>query len=580
MSLAVLATLLQAGGSGAEGQTPGVGLPSGSPSVPSGSVGGLVTIPDIEWTALLPLLVLAGGAVVLLTLTSLARGKVGKSAYAIYTVLVATAAMATAIPLWGRVHGWTEVGKWEIAAPYGPFSAVAGAIGVDGFSIFLTLLICVAVILGALLADDYLRREGIDGPEYYVLMLLSAAGGVIMAMANDLIVLFLGLETLSIAVYVLAAIHLKRVQSQEAGLKYFVLGGFSSAFFLYGVAMVYGATGSTNLVQIKDQLATSIPTHNGLLLVGFGLMLVGLGFKVAAVPFHSWSPDVYDGAPTPVAAFMASGVKAAGFAGLVRVFVVGFGQYAADWQPVVYALAVLSMVVGAIVGITQTNVKRALAYSSIGHAGFMLMALEAATARGVSAILFYLATYTFMVVGSFGIATLAGNVGDGRHDLADYRGFSRTNPLLAGLFVVFLLGQSGFPLTSGFVAKFTSIAAAVDAGSWHLAVVAMLSAVASAFIYLRIIVAMYMAESDEAAAEPAPRAARIRIPFAAGLALWACVLATLGFGVLPNGLARVSDEGTPALVRDPLPPQEALPGGSNLGLPGGATVDPGVPEGP
>jgi len=571
MSLAILA---QTAGGNAQ-LPPGLNLPNTTSAVPSGTVSGTVTIPDIEWTALLPLMVLGLGAVVLITLTSLARGKVGRSSYAIYTVLVATGAMATAIPLWGRVHGWADVGRIEIAPPYGPFSAVSGAIGIDGFSVFITLLICVSVVLGALLADDYLRREGIDGPEYYVLMLISACGGVIMAMSNDLIVLFLGLETLSIAVYVLAAIHLKRVQSQEAGLKYFVLGGFSSAFFLYGVAMIYGATGSTNLVLIKDFLAKTVETHNMLLLLGLGLMLVGLGFKVAAVPFHSWSPDVYDGSPSPVAAFMASGVKAAGFAGLIRVYFLAFGQYAADWQPVVYALAAASMLVGAVMGITQTNVKRALAYSSINHAGFMLMALQAATPRGVSAVLFYLASYTFMVVGSFGIATLAGRKGDGRHELADYKGFARTNPLLAGMFVVFLLGQSGFPLTSGFVAKFGTVNAAVEAGSWHLALVGMLSAAISAFIYLRIIVAMYMAESDAEAATPALRSSRIRVPFAAGLALWACVIATIGFGVLPNGLDRVAGEGTPALVREPVAadslPPTGFPTGVNPGLPAGPT---------
>lgn len=558
MSGAILATLFQVdagsagSGSGASGLS-GLGPLTTTSAAPAVGASGAVVTPEIAWSALLPFIVLAAGAVILLTITSLAKRPPLKSAYAIYTVLVATAAMATSVPLWARVQGWTEVGRWDVAAPYGPFSAVAGAIGIDGFSVFLTMLICIAVILGALLADGYLRREGLDGPEYYVLMLLSASGGVIMAMANDLIVVFIGLETLSIAVYVLAAIHLKRIQSQEAGLKYFVLGGFSSAFFLYGVAMVYGATGTTNLVRIKDILATSLATRNALLLMGLAMMLVGLGFKVAAVPFHSWSPDVYDGSPSPVAAFMASGVKAAGFAALIRVFVVGFGQYAADWQPVLYVLAALSMVIGAVVGLTQTNVKRALAYSSINHAGFMLMAVQAATARGTSAVLFYLATYTFMAVGSFGIATLAGRAGDAKHDLSDYKGFSRTNPLLAGVFVVFLLGQSGFPLTSGFVAKFGSVSAAVDAGSWHLAVIGMLSAAASAFIYLRIIVAMYMAETDEEAAVRAPKAARIPIPFAAGLALAVCVIATIGVGILPNGLSRVSDESTPALVQTATP---------------------------
>lgn len=523
-----------------------------------------IVTPSIDWSALWPVIVLALGAVLLLTFSSLLRGKPLKGIYAVYTVVVAGAAMATAVPLWGKVQGWTEVGRLSIDPPYGPFTTAGGAIGVDGFGVFVIFVICSAVILGALLADDYLRREGLDGPELYVLMLLSASGGVLMAMANDLLVLFLALETLSIAVYALAAFHRKRAQSQEAGLKYFVLGGFSSAFFLYGIAMVYGATGTTNLIQIKDLLSQSIALHNSLLLVGFAMLLVGLGFKVAAVPFHSWSPDVYDGSPTPVTAFMASGVKAAAFAGLIRVFYLAFGQYAADWQPVIYALAVLSMVGGSVLGIVQTNVKRALAYSAISHAGFILMAVEAATPGGVSAALFYLATYTFMVAGSFGIATLAGRRGDGLHTFDDYRGFSRTNPVLAGMFVVFLLGQAGVPFTSGFVAKLYTVIAAVDAGSWILAVIAVVSAVIAAVIYLRIIVTMYMAEGDDGGTEPVVAGERIKIPFAAGLGLVVCLLATIGFGILPNGLTEMTTKSQPALVRE-----AAVEGGGTVGSPAG-----------
>lgn len=523
-----------------------------------------IVTPSIDWSALWPVIVLALGAVLLLTFSSLLKGKPLKGVYTVYTVVVAGAAMATALPLWGKVQGWTEIGRLTIDPPYGPFTTAGGAIGVDGFGVFVIFVICSAVILGALLADDYLRREGLDGPELYVLMLLSASGGVLMAMANDLLVLFLALETLSIAVYALAAFHRKRIQSQEAGLKYFVLGGFSSAFFLYGIAMVYGATGTTNLITIKDSLSQTIALHNSLLLLGFAMLLVGLGFKVAAVPFHSWSPDVYDGSPTPVTAFMASGVKAAAFAGLIRVFYLAFGRCAADWQPVVYALAVLSMVGGSVLGIVQTNVKRALAYSAISHAGFILMAVEAATPGGVSAALFYLATYTFMVAGSFGIATLAGRRGDGLHTFDDYRGFSRTNPVLAGMFVVFLLGQAGVPFTSGFVAKLYTVIAAVDAGSWILAVIAVVSAVIAAVIYLRIIVTMYMAEGDDGGTEPVAAGERIKIPFAAGLGLVVCLLATIGFGILPNGLTEITTVSQPALVRE-----AAVEGGGNVGSPVG-----------
>ena len=288
---------------------------------------------------------------------------------------------------------------------------------------FVTVVIAVAVILAALLTDDYLRRERLEGVEPYVLLLLSAAGGVIMAQANDLIVLFLGLEVLSMAVYVLAAMHRRRVTSQEAGIKYFVLGAFSSAFFLYGIAMIYGGTGTTNLVEILELFSTSVLTEDGLVLAGLALMLVGLGFKVAAVPFHFWTPDVYQGAPSPMVAWMASGVKVAGFAGLIRVFVLALrrlrGRLAADDRRRRRARRCWS---GAVLAVVQTDVKRMMAYSSINHAGFVLVGVQAATDQGVEAALFYLATYTFLIAGTFGVITLVGRTGDGHHSLDDYRG--------------------------------------------------------------------------------------------------------------------------------------------------------------
>ena len=330
-----------------------------------------------------------------------------------------------------------------------------------------------------------------------MLLLLSAAGGIIMAMANDLIVLFVGLEVLSISAYVLAAMHRRRAASQEAGMKYFVLGAFSSAFLLYGIAFVYGATGSTNLATIKSYLATNVLLESGTLLVGFALLLVGLGFKVAAVPFHAWTPDVYEGSPSPVVAFMASAVKAAGFAALLRVFVVTFDAYVTDWQPIVYALAVLSLLVGAVLGVVQTNVKRMMAYSSINHAGFMLVGVQVATDDGISATLFYLAAYTLMVIGAFAVITIIGGDGDGNHDLEAYRGLAARRPVLSLVFVLFLLAQAGVPLTAGFFAKFQVIAAAVEGRSFWLAIVAMVSAVISAFIYLRIAVTMYAGSDEE-----------------------------------------------------------------------------------
>jgi NADH-quinone oxidoreductase subunit N len=420
---------------------------------------------------------------------------------------------------------------------------LGGALGVDGFSVYFTVLIGFSVILTALFADDYLRREGLDGPELYVLLMLAASGGMVMAGANDLIVLFLGLEILSISVYVLAAMHLRRSESQEAAIKYFVLGAFSSAFFLYGIALVYGSTGSTNLVTIADFLATTALADDIILLAGLALLLVGFGFKVAAAPFHMWTPDVYQGAPTPTVSFMASAVKAAGFAALLRVFFLAFNSYATDWQPIVYALAVLSLLVGSVLAVVQTDVKRMLAYSSISHAGFVLVAVQAATDKGVEAALFYLGAYTFMVAGAFGVMTLVGRTGDAHHGLDDYRGLARQRPVLAFSFTVLLLSQAGVPFTSGFFAKFYVIDAAVEARSFWLAITAMIAAVVAAFLYLRIIVAMYLADEDESVElEP------VEIPFRAGLGLAITVAVTLLFGFLPQPLVDFVGDAVPTLV--------------------------------
>ncbi len=499
-----------------------------------------ITTPPVAWSALLPVLVLLGGALVLLVAGALLPRRTTFGWHATLTITIASGSIAAVVPLWFRVRD------------HGPLSVVADAVRIDGFALFFAVVIAASVILAALLTDGYLRREGLEGSEPYVLLLLSASGGLVMASANDLIVMFLGLEILSIAVYVLAGMHLRRRRSGEAALKYFVLGAFSSAFFLYGIAMVYGATGTTNLTAIARFLDGNVLAEDGLLLAGFALLLVGFGFKIAAVPFHSWSPDVYEGSPSPVVVFMASGVKTAGFAGLLRVFVYAFSSYRVDWQPIVYGLAVLTMLVGAVLAIVQTNVKRMLAYSSISHAGFILVGVEAANERGVSSAMFYLAAYTLMVAGSFGVATLVGRRGDDHHRLSDYRGLARTEPLLAFSFMVFLLAQAGVPFTSGFLAKFYVIGAAVDAHSYWLALVAMLSSVISAFLYLRIATTMY-ATPDEAdgdgdaatAVEPGPR---LHIPAAARIALILAVVGTIGLGLVPGPLHDASRHAVPKLA--------------------------------
>lgn len=506
--------------------------------------------PPVVWSLLWPLLILVLGAVLLITVTSLVPATRRGSFPAAFTIVTAGAALAAVIPTWRRVTGQE-----------GPRSVLAGAMTIDAYSLFITGLLCAAVILAALLLDDFIRREGLQSPEWFVLVLLSATGGVLFASADDLIVVFLGLEVLSIAVYVLTAMHLRRSESQEAGFKYFVLGAFSSALFLYGIALTYGATGSTNLRVIVaslgdvNQRGLTPQLEASLLLAGMALLLVGFAFKVSAVPFHFWTPDVYQGAPTPVTAFMASVVKVSAFAALLRVFVVGFIPVAADWRPIVGALAVFTLLVGAFLAVVQTNVKRMLAYSSINHAGFILVGVYAAGfgdlaglgGEGRRAVLFYLFAYTFMVLGSLGIVTLMGRRGDERHDLADYRGLARSRPALALAMAVLLFAQAGIPFTAGFIAKFRIVAAAVSVEAYLLAAVAMLSSVVAAFLYLRITVAMFLddphvadtAEEDgddsgATAARGFALADRVAVPPAAALAILIAVGVTIVFGFLPD----------------------------------------------
>jgi len=496
-----------------------------------------LVLPPVEWSQLAPELILVVGAMVLLVAGTFRRDRAMATGACIFTIAVAVAALVASWGLWQDVGGGAG----------GARLAIADALVVDGFGVFFTFVICCAVILGALLAHDYLKQERLEAPSFYVLMLLSASGGVLMAEANDLIVIFLGLEILSIALYVLAGYHQRREESREAAIKYFVLGSFSSAFLLYGIALTYGATGSTNLGVIAEFLGTQTVTQ-GVLLGGFAFLLVGLGFKVAAVPFHMWTPDVYQGSPTPVTGFMAAAAKAAGFAAMLRIFTSAFGVNRLDWQPVVWALAVLSLLVGSVLAVVQTDVKRMLAYSSISHAGYVLIGLQAATARGIAGSLFYLFAYTFLVLGSFAIVALVAREGDSRTGLDAYRGLARNRPGLAFAFTVFLLAQAGVPFTSGFLAKFYVISAAVEARSYAIAVIAMLAAVVATFFYLRLIVVMYMADDQTmagverhegvpgsaGAAVATALATRVEIPVATGLAIGIALAVTVAAGLLPQ----------------------------------------------
>ncbi len=441
-------------------------------------------MPHVDYLSILPMLIMLGGALALMLVSSLLRNIMSVRSGTIVAATVSVAALIAALV------------QWDHVATHGPQVTIAGAIAFDAFDVFIQIVVSIAMLLTALVGDGYLKREGIDGPEYQVLAMVSASGAMMMGAANDLIVVFLGLEILSIALYVLAAFNHRRSESGEAALKYFVLGGFSSAIFLYGIALTYGATGTTNLPQIADYLSRNVVVHNGVLLAGIGLLLVGFGFKIAAVPFHMWSPDVYEGSPSPVAGFMAAVAKAGAFAAILRVFVTSFPTLRADWQPIIWVLALLSLVLGAVVALTQRDVKRMMAYSSINHVGFILLGVEACTARGVSASLYYVFTYMFLVIGTFAVITVVAGPGDKRSKITDYRGLAKRQPLLALAFAVLLLGQAGAPFTTGFLAKLGVIEASVSGQGYTLAVFAMASAAVAAFFYLRLAVTMFSPVGD------------------------------------------------------------------------------------
>lgn len=375
-----------------------------------------------------------------------------------------------------------------------------GMVTLDGFSTFLTSLFALIGLLGVGLAYNYLQRMNIARGEYYVLLLFSVTGMILMSQASDLIVVYLALELFSIPLYAMTAIAYPKMDSEEAGIKYFLLGSFGSAFILYGIAMSFGASGATSLAEIAASIETGV-VNLPLLMVGAGLMLVGFGFKVAAVPFHMWLPDVYQGAPTSVTAFMAAGAKAAGFAALLRVFAVGLPALAADLTQILVVLASLSMLLGNFVAIAQTNIKRMLAYSSIAQAGYILMAFvpyanPAVRDISIAAALFYLAAYTLTSFGAWSVVIALEKPDGSGLKIDDYAGLGRKQPLLAAAMTVFMLSLIGLPPTLGLVGKIYLFSAVIAGGYYPLAVVGVLTTLVSAYYYLRVVVKMYMQDGD------------------------------------------------------------------------------------
>ncbi|HWK10594.1 MAG TPA: NADH-quinone oxidoreductase subunit N [Vicinamibacterales bacterium] len=402
-----------------------------------------------------------------------------------------------------------------------------GVIRSDNFALFINIVLCIVGVLTMLFSNEVIEREHIPAGEYYALTLFAICGMMMMAAATDLLVIFIALEILSLAVYVLTGIRRDSLASAEAAFKYFLLGAFSSAFFLYGIAFTFAVSGSTRI----DAIGTALSAHSAtapttLTLLAVGLLAVGFAFKVSAVPFHMWTPDAYEGAPTIVTAFMSTGVKAAAFAAFVRVFLSPFEPLQSQWIPVLSWIAGATMIVGTVVGVVQTNVKRMLAYSSIAHAGYLLLGVVSANSAGKAAILFYLLAYAVTNIGALGIVALLGSEQSDHDELRDFAGLWRSRPGLSALMTIFLLSLGGIPPTAGFIGKWYIFSAALQEGHYWLAIIGVLTSVVSVFFYLRIVVMMYMTEGSEVV--------RPRLPATAVAGLALVTIAVFYLGILPT----------------------------------------------
>jgi NADH-quinone oxidoreductase subunit N len=469
---------------------------------------------QLNFRPIAPELILVGVALVLMLFDALYPKR-----HDLSLALLAEAGIATAAAY--SVYLW----RWTSNAD-NPTSVLGNMVVADKYGVFFRLVILAVAALGVVVSYHYLRAAGEARGEYYPLLLFATAGMTLIVTAGDLFVVFLALEILSLSLYLLTGFSFRRLASAEASMKYFLVGAFSSAFFLYGIAFVYGATGSTNLSRIAAALSGELQRGSSLALIGAGLLAIGFAFKVSAVPFQMWTPDAYQGAPTSVTAFMAAGTKVAAFGAFVRVFQTALAPLIWDWRPLIWVLAAVTMVVGSVVAIAQRDIKRMLAYSSIAQAGFILVGLAAGTRQGIESVMFYLLAYALMVIGAFAVVMLVSVRGERNTSLASYSGLARRSPFLAAMLALFLLSLAGIPPTVGFVAKVSVFSAAIQSGYWPLVVVAVVSSVIAAFFYLRVIVLMYMRDS-EASEElrPAP------LP---SVAIVLPAILILLFGVLPG----------------------------------------------
>ncbi|MDW7644796.1 MAG: NADH-quinone oxidoreductase subunit N [Desulfuromonadales bacterium] len=440
----------------------------------------------------------------------------------------------TAHLAWIAILGLIVTGFYSLSGWNNPQWGFAESVVLDNFATFFNFTFLIAAGLTILMSDDYLKREGYPIGEYYPLILLTTAGAMWMASGNDLMTVFLGLEVLSVSLYVLAGLFRGQLQSNEAGLKYFLLGAFSTGFLLYGIALTYGVTGTTKIKGIADYFAANPDMlASPMAIAGMLLMSSGFLFKIAAVPFHMWTPDVYQGAPTPVTAFMSAGPKAAAFAAFIRVMTIGMEGMEADWTALFWVLAVLTMIIGNFVAIYQTNLKRMLAYSSVAHAGYAMVGLVAANEIGVSGILFYMLAYTFMNIGAFAVLVLAGKTGEENLTLEGFAGFGFKRPMLGVAMTIFLFSLMGIPPTAGFAGKFFIFAGAVKAGYIWLAVIGVLNSAVSLYYYLRLMVYMYFKNPEE-------DFSWVKIHAGAAVSIVIAIVGVLYLGILPESVMELA----------------------------------------
>jgi len=485
----------------------------------------MIPTPEISWIAVAPDLALALGAALILLVDVQWKPPA--------RVLGWVVGVALAVAAGFSVFQWFQAGDAIVAGDNESLIAFSGLIIVDGFAVFARLALLVATALGVTAGWRFVVGLGRRGAEALALVLLATAGFSLMVASNNLIMLFLGLEVGSIALYVLAGLARERPESDEAAIKYFLLGSFASAVFVYGVALIYAGTRHFEILEIRSYLGDFIVTSPAVIYVGIGLVIAGLGFKVSAAPFHSWAPDVYQGAPAGLVGYMASVAKVAGFAAIVRVLLTAFEDLDATWLPVMAGISALSMLVGAFLALVQGDVRRMLAYSGVAHAGFIMTGVVGGSTDGV---LVYLAVYAVQLVGAFAVVAVVSGPDGGRSGIDEYRGLARRSPLLAASFAILLLGMGGLPLTSGFIAKFGVFTQAWASGFEWLVILAVVASVVALAFYIRVIVVMYMDDPGDAAEVSVGPA---------GWVLAVAVAATIFWGIFPTSLLDLAADALP-----------------------------------